>query len=145
MGRCLRLLNLIRARYNMKADVYIQSTTRDPDTRQFIRTWSFSETVLCQARSVASQGIKTVGSTESTSGAGVYEDEDYLRLRCSKSLSKRVRIRNVRNKAQATGDYTEDDSQQQQEEFEVTGVQPSVDPFGRVVEYEILCEKVQDE
>jgi hypothetical protein len=127
----------------MKADVYIQSATRDPDTRQFIRTWSFSETVLCQARSVESQGIKAAGSTEKTSGTGEYEDEDYLRLRCSKRLTKRARIRNVRNKAQATGDYIEDDSQQ--EEFEIVGVQPNVDPFGRVVEYEILCEKVQDE
>jgi hypothetical protein len=127
----------------MKADVYTQSTSRDPDTRQFVRTWSFSKTVLCQSRSVQSQGIRASGSNEKTNGAGEYSDEDYLRLRCSQLLTKRDRIRNIRSKSVATGKYVEDGAQQ--EEFEVVGVQPSVDPFGRVVEYEVFCEKVQDE
>lgn len=128
----------------MKADVYIQSNTRDPDTRQFIREWSFSETVLCQARSVRTKGIKASGSTESIGSDGVYEDEDYLRIVSSRPITKRSRIRNVRHKAQAAGTYVEDDGSQQ-EEFEVIGSQPTFDPFGRVSEYEILCEKVQDE
>lgn len=126
----------------MKADIFTQVTTRDPKTRQVDRQWSFLRTVLCQARSIASEGIRTVGSTENFKGRD-YEDEDYLRMRVSKPMSKRDRVRNIRHKSKATGKYVEDDGSQ--EEFEVIGVQPSVDPFGRVVEYEILLYKVQDQ
>ena len=135
-------MSLIKARYNMKADVYIQTTDRDPDTRQVVRTWDFHRTVLCQARSIVSEGIRTVGSTEQFKSSD-YEDEDYVRMRVNKPLTKRDRVRNIRHKSKSAGAYLEGGGEQ--EEFEVIGVQPSVDPFGRVVEYELLMYKVQDE
>lgn len=135
-------MSLVKARYNMKADIYVQTTSRHPETRQVMREWDFYRTVLCQARSIASEGIRTVGSTENFKN-GQYEDDDYVRIRVSKPVSKRDRVRNIRHKSKSTGQYLEDNGSQ--EEFEVIGVQPSVDPFGRVVEYELLLYKVQDQ
>lgn len=127
----------------MLADIYTQVTARDPDTRQVVRSWTLSDTVPCQARSIASEGIRTVGSTEDFKKSLQYADEDYVRMNCSKRISKRDRVKAIRNRVSGGSHYLDDDGNDM--EFEVLGSQPVVDPFGRVVEYDVLMYKVQDE
>ena len=134
-------MSLVKARYNMKADILTQTTTRDPDTRQVTRSWGYSETVLCQARSIASEGIRTVGSTEQFNLE--YWDEDYVRMNVTKRISKRDRVKNIRHYRTNESQYNDDDGEPIV--FEVLGVQPVQDPFGRTVEYDVLMFKVQDE
>lgn len=127
----------------MKADIYTQTTSRDPDTRQVVRTWTLDRTVRCQARSIASEGIRTVGSTEQFDTE--YWNEDYVRMNITSRMSKRDRVRNIRHDQSdvALGQYLDDDGNPI--EFEVLGVQPVQDPFGRTVEYDVLMFRVQDE
>lgn len=134
-------MSLVQARYNMKADIYTQTTGRDPDTRQVTRTWSFNRTVRCQARSIASEGIRTVGSTEQFDED--YWNEDYVRMNVTYRMSKRDRVRNIRHDQSDESQYNDDDGNPI--EFEVLGVQPVQDPFGRTVEYDVLMFRVQDE
>lgn len=125
----------------MKADIWTQTVTRDPDTRQVTRDWDYDRTVLCQARSIASEGIRTVGSTEQFSKE--YWDEDYVRMNIIKRMSKRDRVRNIRHYRTEESQYLDDEGNPI--EFEVLGVQPVQDVFGRTVEYDVLMFRVQDE
>lgn len=125
----------------MKADIYVQTTSRDPDTRQVTRSWAFDRTVLCQARSIASEGIRTVGSTEQFSEE--YWNEDYVRMNVTYRISKRDRVRNIRHYRTDESQYDDDDGNPI--EFEVLGVQPVQDPFGRNAEWDVLMFRVQDE
>lgn len=133
---------MIGARYNMLADIETQTTSRDEDTGQTKRDWAVDRTVECQIRSIASEGIRTVGSTERFNSDGSYDDDDFVRIRCKSRISKRDRVNNIRHRS-GEKQYLHDDGTSEQ--FEVLGSEPIQSPFGKVVEYYVLLHKVQDE
>lgn len=144
MASVVYLSCLAKARYTMLADIYEQTTTRDPDTGETSRTWSYSATVPCQARGVISEGIRTVGSTEGyTRALNKYEEEDWVKMKSQDLISKRARVTNIRFKSSDTPTWVEDDGVTPMV-FEVQGSQPLPNPFGRTIEHETLLFIVQD-
>lgn len=138
MGSCI-----VTARYNQRLDIYKQTVTRDPDTLQERRTWDYLKTLMCQARGVVSEGIRTVGSTEDYRYSDrTYFDEDWIKIRTSEQISKRALIYNIRTLNDVTGWI--DLETGKPIVFEVLGSQPIPDPFGRVQEFETLAVKKQD-
>lgn len=137
-------LCLTSARYNMLADIYEQVTTRDPNTGQTVRSWNKIDTVPCQASGVISEGIRTVGSTETFQRSTQdYEEEDWVKMKSVKLISKRARVMNIRSKGSAVPMWVEDDGVTPMI-FEVKGSQPLPDPFGTLVEHETLLFVAQD-
>lgn len=132
-----------KARYNMLADVHVQTQTRDPDTRQVLRSWSFDRTIRCQARGVVNTGIRVVGATEQFQQDGDYEDIDWVKMQHATQLSKRDRITNIRHRN--TGEVLWKNDDDTPITFDVMGSQPLPDPFGRVTQYDSLMYRVQDE
>ena len=132
-----------RARYTMVADLMVQTTTRDPDTRQVIRSWSYDHTFRCQARGVVNTGIRVVGATEQFQQDGDYEDVDWVKMQNRNQLSKRSRVTNIRHRN--TGELVWKNSDGTPIEFEVQGSQPLPDPFGKVTQHDTLLYRVQDE
>jgi hypothetical protein len=132
-----------KSRYTMLADVYRQTTTRDSDTRQVIREWSFSHTIRCQARGVVNTGIRVVGATEDYQMSGNYEDIDWVKFQSSSQLSKRDRVSSIRHKTSGSVSWKNDDGTPI--EFEVMGSQPLPTPFGKISQYDSLLYRVQDE
>lgn len=128
----------------MKLDIYDQRAERDPDTLQQRRYWEYGETVRCQARGVISEGIRTVGSTEDYRRADrTYSDEDWIKIRTSKQISKRALIHNVRHIDSDQSPW-KDLETGEPIVFEVLGSQPVIGPFGRVQEYETLAYRKQN-
>lgn len=127
----------------MTADVYSKATTRNANTGQLEAVWSFDQTIECEVRGVISEGIRTVGSTESFKRAEMaYYETDWVKIRSGAIISKRARITNIKDR---WGNELWGDTETGEPiRFEVLGSQPMPDPFGRVYLYETLCERVQD-
>ena len=150
-------------RFTMKADILRQTATgftptvegswkseQDPLTGEIIRRWipidsdtgtagtqAFS--MSCLARGVVSGGVQSSGTTEAW--GEIYENIDSVRLwfPASKILSKRDRITNIRHGKTGQIFWIEEELGPtagvfKPTIFEVDGVIPLFDPFGRHVE-----------
>lgn len=128
---------LIHARFNMQMDV-LEQTKVQGRSGEVIRTWATKETdVRCIARGISGGGIRVVGSTERWSD--VHEDVEIVKIQTGYNLSKRDRIRNIRN---SNGTLAwEDDGQDIV--FEVVGSTPIMDPFGRLIEYDVMAMRAE--
>lgn len=133
---------IVAARYNMLCDVYEQTTTRNPETRQQERVWNRIGTFECLARGVSSSGVEGVGSSERHKGSRDYEELEYVRFFMSDKVSKRSVITNVREKQTERLLWTGDNGDALI--HEVIGSAPSISPFGKLQEYEVFTELKQD-
>lgn len=135
---------LIHAGYNMKADVYEQTGTQN-QSGQVLRDWNYGFTVSCIARAVLGGGIRVVGSTERWTDD--YEPVDWMRMRTGVRLNKRQRIKNIRSFNPRSGEASLMwlDEHGNDIMFDVQGVNPINDPFGTVIEYEVLAKRVVHE
>lgn len=126
---------LAHARYTMTMDVLSQTKTQN-ESGEIVRNWSTKESdVPCIARGIAGGGIRVVGSIERWSS--VYDDVEYVKIQCNYNLSKRDRITNIRTN-QGTLAWEDDNIGTT---FDIIGASPVMDPFGRLVEYDILATK----
>lgn len=137
------MASVIRARYTMILDEYEQTSTRNPTTGQMTRTWEYLREVDCQARGVISEGIRTIGSSQDFRSANrSYTDEDWVKVRTPKPLSRHSVVHNIRQR------HTEEtawlDADEEPMYFDVMGTQPIIDPFGRITEYESTLFRKQD-
>lgn len=76
-----------------------------------------------------------------------YMPIDWIKFQTDVELSKRYRLYNIRDKR--TGRHLWEDNEGPREEwrpmwFDIVGVMPIVDPFGRLLEYDSLAKKVQN-
>lgn len=132
---------LIGARYNMTAEVYDQTQVQGP-SGQIKRVWDYENpiaTIRCIARGIAGGGIRVVGSTERW--GDLYDDVEYVMMQTDFNLSKRHRIGMIRA---SDGQIAWEDGDEAMI-FDVLGAKPVIDPFGRLVEYDILLTKVEVE
>lgn len=131
----------------MEADVFVQATERT-ESGQIRRIWTrdtTAPTISLIARPILGGGIRVVGSIER------WEEEympiDWIKFQTSIELSKRYRLYNIRDKR--TGRHLWEENEERRERwspmiFDVIGVMPIVDPFGRLLEYDSLAKKVQN-
>lgn len=128
---------LISARFNMKMDVLSQQKVQ-AESGEIIRTWLPKEQdVSCIARGIAGGGIRVVGSTERW--GPTQEDVEYVKIQTTYNMTKRDRVTNIRG---SNGTLAwEDDGVPIV--FEVLGSSPVVNPFGQIVEYDILVTRAE--
>lgn len=124
---------MIHARYNMTMDVLVQTKTRDAQSGELKRAWTPDPGrmgVKCVARSITGGGIRVVGSTERWSEQ--YDDVEVVKIQTALPIQKRERITNIKDRRGnvAWGDV-----------FEVYGSMPVLDPFGNIVEYDLLVQR----
>lgn len=164
------MLCLTSARFNMKADVLRQTapdntpidqtgewvSRQDPETGEIIRVWEPNtgttddpstpadeglETFNCIARGILDGGIRVAGTTERWNE--IYDAVDYVRITfpARVRLSRRDRITNIRDNKGNIIWREEERADQAPTVFEVTGITPVVDPFGRHIENMALLER----
>lgn len=164
------MLCLTSARFNMKADVLRQTapdstpidqtgewvSRQDPETGEIIRVWEPNtgttddpstpadeglETFNCIARGILDGGIRVAGTTERWNE--IYDAVDYVRITfpARVRLSRRDRITNIRDNRGNIIWREEERADQAPTVFEVTGITPVVDPFGRHIENMALLER----
>lgn len=119
----------------MTMDVMTQTVTQD-ESGELLREWTITEVgVPCVAAGISGGGIRVVGSIERWGNR--YEDVEYVKIQCNYNLSKRDRITNIRTRQ---GQFAWEDEGVGMT-FDVIGAMPVMDPFGRLVEYDILATK----
>lgn len=135
---------ILRSRYTMEADVYAQERRRE-ESGQVRSYWTFDRTIDLIARPILGGGIRVVGSIER------WDDEympiDWIKFQTDVELSKRYRIHDIRDKR--TGRHLWEDNERNADVwtpmmFDIVGVMPIADPFGRLLEYDSLAKKVQN-
>ena len=132
-------------KYNMLADVYEETVTLQP-SGQRLREWDYENPVMtieCIARGLPASGLRTVGSTEEWSR--YYEDIEWVRIKTTTQLDKSHRIGNIRT-VNRWGDVTAHwiNDEGVSEVFDVLGIMGTQDPWGQLIEYEVLARKPQD-
>lgn len=151
------MLGLTSGRYNMRADVYSQTVvdpvTGDPVYEQdesgaIDRIWDVTGnpndniadpiTIKCIARGISGGGIRVVGSTERWGNE--FEDVEWVKLQTNARLSKGDRVGNIRG---SNGRLAWKDDLGQPIVFDVLGATPILDPFGQLLEYDCLLQRVQ--
>ncbi len=132
-------------KYNMLVDVYEEVVTLQP-SGQRLRTWDYENpiaTIECLARGLPASGLRSVGSTEDW--GSYFDDIEWVRIKTTAELDKRKRVGNVRT-VNRWGDTTQHwlNDQGEPEVFDVMGIMATQDPWGQLIEYEVLAKKPQD-
>lgn len=132
---------LAAAAYIFKADVMIENDIINDETGESESHWELDHTVNCYVFPYLDGGIRGAGTNERYTE--YYWNDEFLRIKTSKELSKRWRITNIRNKKtgviiyqeQITGDATV---------YNVNGSAPVVNPLtGNIDEWLSTMERAQ--
>lgn len=157
---------------NMKADILRQRPVDDPTTttddgawaeqqdpfsHEIIRVWvpavddvdtpdvdeSTLDTFRCLARGIIDGGIRVAGTTERFSD--VYEGVDYVRIwfPAGVQMSKRDQVTNIRDPKGNIIWREYDTAGHPPTVYNVNGVTPIIDPFGRHIENMALLERAE--
>lgn len=130
---------LSSAKYHSYADVMEVVVTQNASTKEITRTWTVTESFLCDA-----QPIKSSGASDTTSRkrfAKEYSEEQLIRVVSKKKLNKRHRVTNIRD-IKGNLIWTTPGMVEEAMIFEIDGVSPVLDMFGSVIEYELLLKEV---
>lgn len=126
---------LTSARYTMTAEIY-DETVVQKDSGAISRSWDYdnpSTTVDCQAHGIVDGGIRVAGSTERWEGK--YQNVEWVHVSCGIRVSKRQRIGKIKSR---TGNELYPNLV-----FDVLGCTPITDPFGQIIEYDILAARAE--
>jgi hypothetical protein len=119
---------------SMKLDVYRQVDLQDPDTGAIKKEWIYQRTVDCHAKGVISNSA-TTRSSDRQIFDNKYRNDQQIQVRTSERLTPRDKVTNVRD-YQNNPIWTEINFPSDTPTvFEVVGVTPLTDPFGRVIGY----------
>ncbi len=136
------------ASYQMTAEFY-RATVNVLESGQRRRAWDYSSYVerRVRAEAILGGGIRLVGSTREFSYN--LEDVEYMKMYLadlnldgSGGITKSTRVGSVKG---TNGEVLWKDGDDVPVVFMVQGIQPVVDPFGNVQEYELLLKGVTDD
>lgn len=130
--------------YNMQADIYEPTTTRDETNGMVTKAWALRETVSCQARAVL--GSQLGGNSAQVSLKDyLTQSTDFIKIRSKNPISSLYRVINVRNSQGLiwTEDYIQNSlgGLEGATIFEPRGTTPLVDHTGKVIEYETVLQR----
>lgn len=125
----------------MKADIYEKSVVQSASGSGFLSgTWALDHTINCYATSIQTDAVSDSGSGKKFNAE--YDEYDFIKVHTMERLNKRQRITNVRA-ADGTVLWKEDERGGDPMIFEVQGVTALLDPFGAIVQYEVLAKRVE--
>jgi hypothetical protein len=131
---------------NVKADIYTQTNSQDPNTGAIVRQWSYYKTVQCKIEpiKVAGSSTRSDNKTFATSGdAFAYTEKLQLKIKTTELLSKRWRIENIRSSDNQQVFVEIDKNGKPDSMFEVYSSHAVLDPFGKVSYFEATLQRVQ--
>jgi hypothetical protein len=130
---------LTSAKYHSYADIMEVVSTQNPATKEISRTWTVTDTFLCDAQSIKSDGASETSSNKKFNKE--YTEEQRIKIVSKRKLNKRQRITNLTDK---NGNiiWTVPGISQEASVFEIASVSPLFDIFGNVIEYEVMAKEV---
>lgn len=130
---------------NMRADIYKQQNTQDPNTKAIIREWVYARTIQCKIEPIKVGGAATRSDNKifGKGSEGEYTEKLQLKVKCLELLSKRWRIENIRSSDGKQVFVEIDKIDTPDTIFEVTSSHAVLDPFAKVAYYEAVLLRVQ--
>jgi len=126
--------SVIDAVLSMKMDVYRQLDIQDPDTGAIKKEWTYYKTLPCHAKGVISNSATTRSSDRQVFD-NKYKNEQVIQIRTKDRLTSREKVTNIRNSENVIIWSELNYPTETPTVFEVIGVTPITDPFGRVLGY----------
>jgi hypothetical protein len=134
---------------NMKADIYTQQNTQDPNTGQITRQWQYESTISCKIEPISSSGTYGTSHNKSFSNGQnlAYTEKMQLIVYSTKLMSKRWRIQNIRSNDNKQVFVEIDKYDAPDTIFEVISSHGVLDPFGKISHYvsNLLRTELQDD
>jgi hypothetical protein len=130
---------LTSAKYHSYADVMEVVVTQNPATKEISRTWTVTDTFMCDAQSIKSEGASDTANNKKFNKE--YSEEQRIKVLSKKKLNKRQRITNLADK-DGNAIWTVPGISGEPSIFEIASVSPLFDMFGNVMEYEIMAKEV---
>jgi hypothetical protein len=141
---------LLSGRYSMLADIFEQKNTVS-EAGQIQRVWDRENAIVVQnlTEGVLMKGVQ--GTAMSEKWTKDYEPQERVKMFIADTLidrdpinpvrlTRRFRISNIRDRS--TGQVLWFDDEDRPLEFNIEGIIPINDPFGKIVEYEVLLRGV---
>lgn len=130
----------------MTADIYTSSGVRDSATGTMKKTYSYSETIGCFARSVVRTGLSDNSTSKERQG-NVISTKETVKIRYKSPINTDSLITNIKNSADLVVWSESDESDSGggingATIFEVVGNTPILNQSGLVVEYEIVVKRI---
>lgn len=126
--------DLIESLLSMSVDVYRQFEAQDPDTGAIKKEWQYYKTIPCSAKGVVSNSA-TTRSSDKQIFDNRYKNDQVIQLRTLDRITAREKITNIKN---SSGECIWKELNFPNETptvFEVIGVTPITDPFGKTLGY----------
>lgn len=134
----------LSAGYAFYADVYTKKRTRDEVTGQLDYKWQLWKTVDCLISPFVSTSFKAQGTTEVFGSE--YEKQSFLKMLTKENIGRNVQITNIRQKDTGEVVYCEIELRGAPATwYNSNGSSPVLDPFGRVVEWDTLIHRAEEQ
>lgn len=134
----------------MTCDLMFQTVERDEESGWSERTWATQLTnVPCEVRGVIDGGLRLAGTTQVFDN--IYQNVDWIKAQFPPdvNITNEMRITNVRGqdgkiiwRDEEVGE-PDDPISGPATEFDVLGVNPTVDPFTNVITKHVLAKKTE--
>jgi hypothetical protein len=131
---------LVGATYNHTADIYKKTLVQDPTSYAVADSWAKDHSITCYARSIQTDAVSDAASGKKVND--IYAEYEFIKIMTGEKLNRRQRITNIRG-SNGVLLWSEYERGEAVTVFEVQGVTSISDPFGAVIEYEVLAKRVQ--
>ena len=125
----------------MTADIYELAVTQDSDSGRLVKDWTFKETIECYAQTIESN--KASDTEAGQKSRRVYTKHEVVTIKIANDIDDRCRITNVKT-ADGTSIWKETELLDTPPTvFEINSIEPIIDPFGRIIEYQIQAHRIE--
>jgi hypothetical protein len=140
-------------RYEYKQDpdsgaiirVWVPATDDTPESQQAVEEGLMEgRRFKCMARGFTDGGIRVAGTTERFSSRGTIDTVDFINIKFPKNviLTRRDRVTDIRNSENELL-WKEEEFDDSATIFEVNGVTPIMDPWGKHIENSALLQRAE--
>lgn len=138
------MYSIVDSILSMKLDVYIQQDVQDSDTGAITKQWIYFKTLDCHAKGIISNSVTSRNGDRQVFD-NRYINDQLIQVRTAEKLSLRQKITNIRDSEGSIIwtelDYPDDTATV----FELVGVTPITDPFGRVIAFNSTMKRSENQ
>ena len=137
-------MDIIESLLPFKMDLYVQTDQQDADTGAIQKEWNFHKTLSCSAKGIVSNST-SLRSNDSQQFSNKYELEELIQIRTVEKINVRHKITNIRNSSNEVIWTELNYPSETPTVFEVVGVTPITDPFGKNFAYNIVAKRSENQ
>jgi hypothetical protein len=138
------MYSIVDSILSMRLDIYIQRDVQDPNTGAIVKEWIYYKTLDCHAKGIISNSVTSRNGDRQVFD-NRYINDQLIQVRTSEKLTLRQKVTNVRD-SENNVIWTElDYPTETPTVFEVVGVTPITDPFGRVIAFNSTMKRSENQ